>query len=106
MKFTIETLNDNGSGMEYKMKDNGDGTYTFLEATINGEAIDENKVYNIALVGEPEYIDDPIYCNHPMPENLKEKFSEMEGNYYDNCVAAITGCGQLLETSDYVTIEK
>ncbi len=88
------------------MKDNGDGTYTFLEATINGEAIDENKVYNIALVGEPEYIDDPIYCNHPMPENLKEKFSEMEGNYYDNCVAAITGCGQLLETSDYVTIEK
>lgn len=94
------------SGMEYKMKDNGDGTYTFLEATINGEAIDENKVYNIALVGEPEYIDDPIYCNHPMPENLKEKFSEMEGNYYDNCVAAITGCGQLLETSDYVTIEK
>ncbi|MGN1406653.1 MAG: extracellular solute-binding protein, partial [Erysipelotrichaceae bacterium] len=67
------------AGLEYKMKDNGDGTYSFIEATINGEAIDENKVYKVLLVGEMGYITDSIYCNHPLPENLKEKIAEKEG---------------------------
>lgn len=87
------------------MKDNGDGTYSFLEATINGDPIEEDKTYKVLLAGELACIYDSIYCGHAMPENLSEKFVAPEGNYYDVCVEAITKCGQLLEPTDYVTIE-
>lgn len=94
------------SGMEYSMKDNGDGTYTLDQVTINGKAIDKKATYSVLLVGEDDCITNDIYCGCPMPENLKAKYQDTSDDYRVVFVNAVKKCGQFQEPSDYVTIEK
>lgn len=96
------------SGMEYTIKNNGDGTYTLENVTINGQPIDENKIYNILLVGEYDCIASEVYCNCPMPEDLYAKYKghETEVKYYDYFINAAKKLGQLSAPTDYVTINK
>lgn len=97
------------SGMEYTMKDNGNGTYTLESLTINGQPLDENKVYSVVLFGDDNYIENVIYCNCPMPEELRAKRKILiEGNYntYNYLIDAVKNCGQLEAPTDYVTIKK
>ena len=92
------------SGMEYKITDNGDGTYTLGEITINGAAIDDNKVYTVMSIGDDDYIESYIYCNCPMPAELNEKMTVMEDNIYSLFVSALEGGKQLESPSEYVTV--
>lgn len=92
------------SGMEYKITDNGDGTYTLGEMTINGAAIDDNKVYTVMSMGDDEYIEAPFYCNCPMPELLNEKMTVMDENIYSLFVSALEGGKQLEPPAEYVTV--
>lgn len=35
------------SGIEYTVSDNGDGTYTLGDITINGDTLDDSKAYTV-----------------------------------------------------------
>ncbi|MGN0733635.1 MAG: 5'-nucleotidase C-terminal domain-containing protein [Emergencia sp.] len=92
------------SGMEYKLKDNGDGTYTLGEITINGKPLDENAVYSVTMFGDNNYIEAPIFCNCPMPEVLKDKMKIMDVNVYTLFSSALEGGNQLEAPTEYITI--
>ena len=95
------------SGMEYTITDNGDGTYTLNSITINGKPLDDNTVYKVLLLGEDAYIENEIYCNCPMPEDLKNKRVQQnvgEYNSYDCMLDGVKAAGQLLKPTEYVTI--
>lgn len=92
------------SGMEYKLTDNGDGTYTLDEITINGNPIDENKVYSVMSIGDNDFIESPIYCNCPMPQELNDKMKIMEDNIYTLFNSALEGGKQLEPPTEYVTV--
>lgn len=92
------------SGMEYKLTDNGDGTYTLDEITINGSPLDDNKVYTVMSVGDDDFIEAPIYCNCPMPAELNDKMTVMEDNIYSIFVSALEGGNQMEAPTEYVTI--
>lgn len=97
------------SGMEYTMKDNGDGTYTLEDLTINGQPLDDNAVYNVLLLGDDDYIFNSIYCNCPMPEELQARRVEINVdtyNSYDCFLDAVKECGQLEAPTEYVTIQR
>lgn len=94
------------SGMEYKLTDNGDGTYTLGEITINGKKLDENAVYSVSMFGDDNYIEDPIYCNCPMPEILKDKMEIADTNVYTLFNEALAGGDQMEAPTEYVTIQK
>lgn len=73
-----------------------------------GKPLDENTVYTV-LLGEDVYVDNEIYCNFPMPEDLKTKREEQyvgEYNSYDCMLDGVKACGQLLAPTDYVTIQR
>ncbi len=92
------------SGMEYTLTDNGDGSYTLGEITVNGSPIDDNKIYSVMSMGDDDYIEAPYYCNCPMPEELNEKMAVMEDNIYSLFVSALEGGKQLEPPSEYVTV--
>lgn len=94
------------SGMEYTIKDNGDGTYTLGEITINGAAVDDNKVYTVMSMGDDDYLESSGYCNCPMPAQLNEKMTVMEENIYSVFVFALEGGRQLEAPAEYVTVMK
>ena len=50
----------------------------------HGKPLDENTVYTV-LLGEDVYVDNEIYCNCPMPEDLKTKREEQYVGEY-NCI--------------------
>lgn len=94
------------SGMEYTITDNGDGTYTLGEITINGAAVDDNKVYTVMSMGDDNYIEATFYCNCPMPAELNEKMTVMEDNIYSLFVSALEGGKQLEPPAEYVTVKQ
>lgn len=94
------------SGMEYRLKDNGDGNYTLGEITINGSPLDENAVYSAAIFGDNYYIEEYAYCNCPMPEGLKDKMEIMDMNVYTLFNSALEGGKQLETPTEYVTIQR
>ncbi|MDY3249642.1 MAG: extracellular solute-binding protein [Candidatus Choladocola sp.] len=91
-------------GMEYKLTDNGDGTYTLGEITVNGRPIDENSVYSVAMFGDSSYIEESVYCNCPMPETLHNKMKTTDTNVYTLLHEALAGGGQFEAPAGYVTI--
>ena len=88
------------------MKDNGDGTYTLLDLSINGEALDDNQEYNVLLLGEFDFIETDIYCGRKFNEELKSKFKNTEARYFDYFVDGSVKLGQFSAPNDYVTIIK
>ena len=61
----------------------------------------------VLLLGEDVYVEDPLYCNCPMPEDLRNKRVEQNvGDYnsYDCMVDGVTASGQLIAPTDYVTV--
>lgn len=91
------------SGMEYTLTDNGDGTYTLGEITINGSPLDKNKVYTVMMAGDNSYIEAEFFCNCPMPQELKDKMTVMDDNIYTLFFDALNGGNQLEAPTDHVT---
>lgn len=100
------------SGMEYTVKDNGRGKYTLLNVTVNGQPIDEEKVYKVMTLGDDSYITDSTYCNCHMPQDLKNKRTAISGNNITillnslNKINELLEIKQLLEPEQYITITK
>lgn len=94
------------SGMEYSLTDNGDGTYTLGEITVNGRNLDGNTVYSVAMFGDNNYIEEAAYCNCPMPEDLKNKMEVMDINVYTLFNSALEGGNQLEAPAEYMTIQR
>ena len=76
--------------------------------TVDGQVgLDDNAVYKVLLPGEDNYIEYKLFCNCPMPEDLKAKRAEQyvgDYNSYDCMFDSVNACGQLLAPTDYVTI--
>ncbi|MGN0700877.1 MAG: extracellular solute-binding protein [Oscillospiraceae bacterium] len=94
------------SGMEYKLIDHGDGTYSLGEITINGSPLDESKTYTVMMVGDNSYIESAAYCNCPMPAELNDKMQVMEENIYTLFYTALDGGNQLEAPTEYVTAQR
>lgn len=94
------------SGMEYGLTDNGDGTYTLGEITVNGKLLDDHTVYSVAIFGDMDYIEAPFYCNCPMPEVLEAKMKAADTNVYALFNSAFEGGNQLETPTEYVTIKR
>lgn len=92
------------SGMEYKITDNGDGTYKLSKVTIGGKPLDENAVYSVIMLGDNNYIEAPIYCNCPMPQELKDKMELTKEVTAAILKDALSGGNQLELPTDYVTV--
>lgn len=92
------------SGMEYKLTDNEDGTYSLGEISIKGKPVDEGSVYSVTMFGDNSYIEEPVYCNCPMPEVLNDKMKIMDMNVYTLFTAALEGGNQMEAPEEYVTI--
>lgn len=98
------------SGMEYTVKDEGNGRFTLTDLTINGEPLDQETVYKVMLLGDDSYITDPTYCNCPMPQDLKAKRTALSGNNIDILLRALQtieelfGAKQFMKSCEYVTI--
>ena len=94
------------SGMEYEMRDNGDGTYTLISLTINGDDIQRDKTYSLSLTGYDTYITSWEYCNCPMPQWLEEKRGEDTSikTNKEYLVEGVMEEGRILPPSRYVTI--
>ena len=94
-------------GMEYTVRDNGDGTFTLVSVTSDGKPIDKEKVYSVLLVGEDAYIESDLYGNSPMPDDLKAKRHQQkvaEYNSYECMLDSVASCQQLLPPTPYITI--
>ena len=95
------------SGMEYTMTDNGDGTYTLGELTIHGQPLENDRVYHVLLMGEDNYIENEVYCNCPMPEDLRQRRERQNtGDYnsYQIMLDSLAETGQFLPPTEYLTI--
>ena len=93
------------SGMEYQLKDQGDGTYALGEIRANGKALDGNAVYSVAIFGDMDYMEAPDYCNCPMPEGLDQKLAAVDTNVYTLFREALAGGNQLETPTEYVTMK-
>ena len=58
----------------------------------------------VTIFGDSGYIEDPVYCNCPMPEKLREKMEIVDTNVYTLLAEALEGGNQLEAPAEYVTI--
>ena len=99
------------SGIEYAMKDNGDGTYALESVTMNGKPLDKAATYSVTMLGEDDYLQTTVYCNSPLaPELGDRRVKYMVGdelyNSYNTVIGIIVRNGQMEAPSDYVTIHR
>lgn len=92
-------------GIEYTVTDNGNGTYTLGEVTMNGKPLDENAVYSVMMLGDNNYIEAPIYCNCPMPQELNDKMKLSDENTAAVLNAALTDGNQMEIPTNYITFK-
>lgn len=92
------------SGMEYKIKDNQDGTYTLEEVTINGKEIEDNALFRVNMLGNDNAIEAAFFRNCPMPGEIKEKLEPMEGSAIEYFQEILAEGGQPEAPTEYVTI--
>lgn len=92
------------SGMEYMVKSHEDGTYMLEELTINGQELENDKIYQISIFGDFDFLESPVYCNCPMPEELKTKMQLQDTNVYSLFRLALGHGQQMAEPSEYVTV--
>lgn len=92
------------SGMEYKLTDNGDGTYVLEGITINGQTLEENRTYSVMMIGDNSFIEAAYFCSCPMPGELNDKMAVMEDNVYTLFFEALDGGNQLEAPTAYVTV--
>ncbi len=92
------------SGMEYAVRSGDTGTFALEKVTINGEALDEKRVYTVLLMGDDVLIEDETYCGCPMPDEIRERLQKAEGSAVEHLMDALSGGVQMQTPTDYITI--
>ena len=95
------------SGMEYKVTEYEQGKFRLEELTINGAPLDDTATYTVFVAGTDVWIENEVYCNCPMPENLKAKRTEyaIEGVESRSCLKdSLAVSKQFPAPSEYLTI--
>ena len=92
------------SGMEYAVHSGDTGTFALEKVTINGEALDEKRVYTVLLMGDDVLIEDETYCGCPMPDEIRERLQKAEGSAVEHLMDALSGGVQMQTPTDYITI--
>ena len=94
------------SGMEYEIKDNGDGTYTLLSLKLDGVPLQSDKEYSLAFFGLDLYLTSEEYCNSPMPQWLLEKREKgvLEETNKGYLLRGIEANGRILPPTSYIKI--
>ena len=94
------------SGMEYEIKDNGDGTYTLLSLKLDGVPLQSDKEYSLAIFGLDLYLTSEEYCNSPMPHFLVEKREKgvLEETNKGYLLKGIEANGRILPPTSYIKI--
>ena len=95
------------SGMEYKVTEYEQGKFRLEELTINGAPLDDTATYTVFVAGTDVWIENEVYCNCPMPENLKAKRTEyaIEGAESRSCLKdSLAVSKQFPAPSEYLTI--
>ena len=95
------------SGMEYKVTEYEQGKFRLEELTINGAPLDDTATYTVFVAGIDVWIENEVYCNCPMPENLKAKRTEyaIEGAESRSCLKdSLAVSKQFPAPSEYLTI--
>ena len=93
------------SGMEYRVRAGGDGSFALEGVTVNGEPLEEGAVYSVLLVGDDGLIEPESYCGCPMPEELRARLQQADGSAVGALTAALSGGNQMETPADYVVIE-
>lgn len=95
------------SGLEYTVTETERGKFALGEITVDGQPLDDDAVYSVMLLGADTCLEHPTFCNCPMPQDLKDKrtqvYEEKPANqgYIMNVLEKTC---QLLPPTDYVTI--
>ena len=95
------------SGMEYKVTEYEQGKFRLEELTINGTPLDDTAAYTVFVAGTDVWIENEVYCNCPMPENLKTKRTEYAIEKADSrsCLKdSLAVSKQFPAPSEYLTI--
>ena len=77
------------------------------ELTINSAPLDDTATYTVFVAGTDVWIENEVYCNCPMPENLKAKRTEyaIEGAESRSCLKdSLAVSKQFPAPSEYLTI--
>ena len=83
------------------------GKFRLEELTINGAPLDDTATYTVFVAGIDVWIENEVYCNCPMPENLKAKRTEyaIEGAESRSCLKdSLAVSKQFPAPSEYLTI--
>lgn len=95
------------SGLEYTVTETERGKFRLESITVNGVPLDDEAVYTVLLVGADTYLEQPSFCNCPMPADLKAKRKDYIVNDFTSqeyIQEALKKTQQLLPPSEYVTI--
>lgn len=95
-------------GMTYTVRKVAHGEYELVDLAVDGQPLDENRVYKVLMVGSKTLMEHADYFNNPIPEALDAKREDARMGYGDIqlYVDSVAAFGQLLEPADYVTILK
>ena len=95
------------SGLEYTATETERGKFRLESVTVNGKPIDDSAVYTVMLIGADTYLEHPLFCGCPMPEDLKAKREDFRVNDYTSqeyIIEALKNTQQFVAPTDYVTI--
>ncbi|MGM9970707.1 MAG: hypothetical protein ACI35S_09980 [Anaeroplasma sp.] len=94
------------SGMEYVIKENKNGEYSLIDVTVNGRALEDDKLYSVVMFGDNSYIIASNYGNCPLPDVVAEKMIfDKKITAVDVMSKALEGGKQFEAPSKYVTIK-
>ena len=95
------------SGLAYTVTETARGRFQLESVTVDGKPLDDGAAYTVMLVGADTYLEHPLFCGCPMPEDLKAKREDYRVNDYtsqDYILQALENKQQFLEPEAYVTI--
>lgn len=90
------------SGMEYQIKKTKEGTFCMSGLYINGTPMEMEHVYTVTIAGDLDFIENPLYCNCPLQENLKSQFQLQEQSTTDTLLHILLEEHQFAEPTAYL----
>ena len=95
------------SGMEYTVTETERGKFALGDITVDGQPLDDDAVYSVMLLGADTCLEHPTFCNCPMPQDLKDKRTQVYEEKPANqgfIMNVLEKTRQLLPPTDYVTV--